>query len=78
MTCATCRHLHRTEPQGGLCRRFPPRASVLTRFRPEFGGNVPAWPNESATIWPPVRNEDRCGEYAGVPAPESGQTPLSI
>lgn len=64
MTCATCRYLSRLTEQGGLCRRFPPHAQVLTRFAPPFGGNVPVWPNETATVWPPVRNEDHCGEWA--------------
>ena len=66
MTCATCRHLTRLNEQGGLCRRYPPHAQVLTRFVPAYGGNVPAWPNETATVWPPVRNEDTCGEYRAV------------
>lgn len=69
MTCSTCRHLQRTEPSGGLCRRYPPRAQLITRFNAQFGAPVPAWPNESATVWPPVRNDDHCGEHSGTDAP---------
>ena len=72
MTCQTCRSLHRLNELGGLCRRYAPHATVVGRFRAEFGGQTPAWPNESATIWPPVNNHDHCDEYqqAVAPAPE--------
>lgn len=68
-TCPTCLHFTRLSPEGGLCRRHAPRAILVTRFRPEYGGNVPAWPNETATIWPPVNNQDHCADHAPVPAP---------
>lgn len=67
ITCRTCRHYQPLpEPAvGGLCRHSPPVATVLTRFRPGFGANVAAWPNESATAWPPVdADRDYCAAYA--------------
>ena len=67
LTCPTCRYFRRLNELGGLCRRYAPRALVLTRFRPEFGGNVPAWPNETATIWAPVNDKDYCGDHPPVP-----------
>lgn len=69
MTCATCAHLQRLNETGGLCRRHAPHATVVGRFRAEYGGNTPAWPNESATLWPPVNNHDSCGEWAALPTP---------
>ena len=63
MTCPTCTHFQRLTPEGGLCRRHAPRAILVTRFRPDYGGNVPAWPNETATVWPPVQERDYCGDW---------------
>lgn len=72
MTCGTCRHYQPLgEPAiGGLCRYHAPQAVVLTRFRPTFNStNVPAWPNETATAWPPVNAEyDYCAQHTPQPS----------
>jgi len=69
--CPTCGHFVRLNIEGGICRRHAPRAVIITRFKPDYGGNVPAWPNETATVWPPVNDKDYCGDHTLTFAPEA-------
>lgn len=56
-TCKTCRFLDRQGGHGGMCRRYPPKVSVLTNLNGETD-----WRSD----WPYMHNDDWCGEWKGA------------
>jgi hypothetical protein len=60
-TCAICKFMGPPLPGSGqtVCRRYPPTVAAFS---------VP--PGAMAAVWPPVGDDDTCGEYQPkVPAP---------
>lgn len=52
--CRSCIFFEKADDGFGTCHRFPPSVHVL---RSDLGTMVPA------SVWRPVRETDRCGEY---------------
>lgn len=58
-TCGECRY----RLDGG-CHRFPPSAQALPVTVTDLQGTHQAL--QTVTIWPPVTESDRCGEWAPI------------
>lgn len=58
-TCGACRHFHPTaDLTVGECWRYPPTAVPMQNPMGGIG---------AASIHPPVKRQDSCGEWAGQP-----------
>lgn len=64
-TCSTCRHFRSTtDLTVGECRRFPPTAVPIQN---QMGGLA------AASMHPPVKRQDGCGEWGGQPLEVTGR-----
>jgi hypothetical protein len=62
MPCSDCKHYHKTDISQGECRRWIPQLVVMPA--PQVGG-FRSQP-QIASMFPPTKAENWCGEYAST------------